>query len=226
MNTVGIGDASDNDTFLTTDWAKAKDGGCTFGVVRATTTGAWVNGKPGMREDTRFKANTLAMIGLGLERYSYCWFDPRPQLNGEEQAVFYMQAVQKLGVGPGLNAVIDVEPVPATLTNKAIVYTAGSILRLRAWLEMVDLTGWKCAIYSYPTFIDQLAQMADISWMKKYDWMVAHWDVPVPRDPWPWFPGGHKIWQTTARMPGYRYGFYGKTIPGASPNICMAVKEV
>jgi hypothetical protein len=45
-NPIGIGDASEYDTNQYTDWKLARKHGCEFGIVRATTTGAFVNGKP------------------------------------------------------------------------------------------------------------------------------------------------------------------------------------
>ena len=65
---------------------------------------------------------------------------------------------------------------------------------------------------------------ADISWMKDYPLIVAHWDVTAPKDPYPWYPGAHVIWQYTASMLGSRYGFNAKAPGYATPRICLAVK--
>jgi GH25 family lysozyme M1 (1,4-beta-N-acetylmuramidase) len=218
MTTIlGIGDASDNDTFDTTSWDMAAMMGCRFGIYRATTTGKWVNLKPGMRIDGRFAANTALMDAAGLERMAYQWFDPR-LLTGEEQAAFYLAACSPLG-GPGSVAVVDVEPGPG------ISYNAASVDRLRANCLLLKAEYPRVGIYSYPSFIDQLATLADISWMREFEWFCAHWDVTAPRDPWPWHPGGHMVWQYTASMLGSRYGFNRAAAGKPTPRICMAVKE-
>jgi hypothetical protein len=217
MNELGIGDASDNDTFPTTDWQKAADMGCRFGVVRATTTGAWVAGRPSLREDKQFVMNIAKMRIAKIDDYPYCWFDPRYQLSGFDQAAFYINVIDRVG-GPGREAIVDVEDA-----SGVAYYNAASLVSLKIWCELVSQR-WPVAIYSYPAFIDRLATMADISWMRKYRWMVAHWDVTAPRDPYPWFPGSHEIWQYTASMHGPRYGF-NPVKPGApNPKICLAVR--
>jgi GH25 family lysozyme M1 (1,4-beta-N-acetylmuramidase) len=218
MIELGIGDASDNDTFPSTNWQKAADMGCRFGVVRATTTGAWVAGKPGMREDKQFVPNVNKMRNAGMLDYPYCWFDPRYQLSGFDQAAFYISTITKIGAPGGRLAIVDVEDAAGVA-----LYNATSLLNLKIWCELVSQK-WEVAIYSYPSFIDRMATLADISWMRKYDWMVAHWDVTAPRDPYPWHPGAHTIWQYTANMKGTRYGF-NPIAPGAAiPKICMAVR--
>ncbi|MBE3145357.1 MAG: hypothetical protein IMZ61_15770 [Planctomycetes bacterium] len=218
MTILGIGDASEYDTFPTTDWNKASKMGCRFGIVRATTTGVWnyTTKKPTLREDSMFLTNTQKMAWAGIERMSYCWFDPRSQLTGREQAEFYIATVNKVG-GPGKIAIVDVEK------SGGIVYNAGSIARLREWLDIVSQTGWRLAIYSYPSGIDELATMADISWMKDYEFMTAHWGVPAPLVPFPWYPGGYSVWQYTNYMKGSLYGFNAASASKPAPRICMAV---
>jgi hypothetical protein len=76
-NPIGIGDASQYDTNPFTDWNIARKHGCEFGIVRATTTGPWVNGKPSIVQDTCFPMNVERMANAGIKRMSYAWFDPR-----------------------------------------------------------------------------------------------------------------------------------------------------
>jgi hypothetical protein len=218
MSKLGIGDSSENDTFSTTDWAKAASMGVKFGVTRASTTGVWVNGKPQVREDTMFVPNCTAMALNHIDIYPYCWFDPRPQLTPQEQADVYLAAIRK--IGPYKRPILDLEP------SGSIQYDAGSLTRAHNWLDIIfAATGVVPAIYSYPSYINQMATKADISWMSKFYWFNAHWDVTAPLDPWPWYPGGHEIWQYTASMPGARYGFNAKDRLHYPPNICMAVME-
>ena len=218
MTILGIGDASEYDTFPTTDWNKARKMGCRFGIVRATTTGVWnyTTKKPTLREDAMFQTNADKMTWADMDRMSYGWFDPRPQLTGREQAEFYIATVNKVG-GPGKIAIADVEK------SGGIVYNSGSIARLREWLDIVAQTGWRLAIYSYPSGIDELAMMADISWMKDYEFMTAHWNVAAPLVPYPWYPGGYSVWQYTNYMRGPLYGFNAASPTKPAPRICMAV---
>jgi GH25 family lysozyme M1 (1,4-beta-N-acetylmuramidase) len=217
MTILGIGDASENDTSTATKWDIAKSKGIAFGIVRATTTGAWVAGKPGLREDGMWTFNASAMNALGIKVYPYIWFDPRPQLTGAEQGKFFCDVA---GRWPYEQPVIDIENA-----GTAAVYGAASLIRLKDCVKYVfENTGKRPLLYSYPSFIDQLVAMGDVSWMSEYPFIVAHWDVTSPRDPYPWWPGAHKIWQYTANMLGSRYGFF----PAAgrpTPRICMAVME-
>ena len=220
MNQLGIGDCSDNDTFPTTDWKKAFSMGVRFSIVKATTTGAWVNGKPTLRKDSRYDANIAGMGAQAIDILPYCWFDPRPQITSQEQADFYCSTI---GVNLSMvkNPVADVEN-----SGNVAVYKADSVIRLQNWLLSVEKTlKLKPAIYISPSTIDRLSLMADISFMGQYPLIVACWDVLVPRIPWPWFPGGYTIWQYTANMLGSRYGFYAMDKYHNSPKICMAVRE-
>ena len=89
-NPIGIGDASSNDTNKFTDWAIAKDHGCDFGIVRATTTGAWVAGKSSIIQDTMYAMNAEKMMKAGVKRMPYAWFDPRYKVcPPEEQAASF-----------------------------------------------------------------------------------------------------------------------------------------
>ena len=218
MTILGIGDASEYDTFPTTEWNKAASMGCKFAIVRATTTGAWnyTTQKPTVRADAMFNQNTLKIAQARMDSLSYCWFDPRPQLTAMEQATFFVETVEKVG-GPGKMAVVDVEK------TGMIVYNAASILRLRAWCEIVAQAGYKVGIYSYPSGIDELAIMADISWMKDYQFLVAHWDVTAPRIPFPWHPGCQAAWQYTAYAKGAPYGFNPSAPGKPGLRICLAV---
>jgi GH25 family lysozyme M1 (1,4-beta-N-acetylmuramidase) len=215
---LGIGDASDNDTFSTTSWDVAKANGCRFGIVRASTTGAWVNGKPGLKEDAMFDTNVVKMKAAGLTIYPYIWFDPR--LPGEAQANFFLSVLRESDVNPSGTkyAILDVEK------SGTINYNATALAQLKIAGQIIKDAGWNAAIYTYPTGVDELAVMgADITWMGKYPLMIAHWNVDAPRCPWPWYPRSEVLWQYTASMPGKRYGFNAK--PGAlyAPKICMAV---
>jgi hypothetical protein len=216
MRVLGIGDSSDYDTFSSnTSWQKAKDNLVEFAIYRATTTGAWVNGAPSMRQDGSFMWSSSELDRLSIRRFPYCWFDPR--LAGDIQAKFFLDVVSKAGGIPGGEAVLDIEPA------SGISYTVNAIRQLKVWANIVG-EKYDVAIYSYPSFIDTMTGMVgeEISWMARCEWFNAHWDVPAPRDPWPWHPQGNFIWQTTANMLGSRYGFY--PLPGkTTPKICMAV---
>lgn len=217
MTKLGIGDCSEYDTFDSTDFNVAKANGCSFAIVRATTTGAWVNGRPGLKEDKMFVKNAAKIDAAVLTRISYAWFDPRI-IPGAEQANFLIATCRKAG-GPGWKAVVDVEPGPVE-TN--IVYTKESVLRLKDCLERLVYYGWKPAIYTAPTFLYELELLTDISWMRAYQLMIAHY-AAAPSVPFPWHPGNYLIWQYTAWMKGSYYGFYGATPDRPSPRICMAV---
>jgi hypothetical protein len=52
MTLLGIGEASDNDTFQITNWNRTYSKGCRFGIVCAPT-GVWISGKPSLREYNR-----------------------------------------------------------------------------------------------------------------------------------------------------------------------------
>lgn len=220
MTRLGIGDCSEYDTFDGTDFNVAKANGCSFAIVRATTTGVWVNNRPGLKEDTMFLKNAAKIDAAGLTRISYAWFDPRI-LTGAEQANFLITTCRKAG-GPGWKAVIDVERGPA---ESSAVYNAASIGRLKDCMERLVAYGWKPAIYTNPSTVQEFELMADISWMRVYPLMIAHYTVNGSPDiPYPWWPGNYLIWQYTAYMKGSYYGFCGATPSSPSPRICMAVK--
>jgi GH25 family lysozyme M1 (1,4-beta-N-acetylmuramidase) len=219
MAILGIGDASEYDTFPSTDWQKAADMDCKFVLLRATTTSFdYKLNKPFSREDTRHFANAQAISISGIDRWSYCWFDPRPAITAWEQAQFFISAVNHAS-GPGNQhnlVALDIEP------SDSINYDAAGLVRARAWLDIVSQAGFKPAIYTYPSFIEKWNK-SDISWMSKYYLIIAHWDVIVPRCPFPWYPGGQLAWQYTAGMNGDLYGFHA-AVPGkTAPRICMAV---
>ena len=218
MFKLGLGDVSENCTNNKTDFKKALGMGCRFGFVRATTTGIWnyALGKPTMRQDARFAINAAIMKSLGMEVMPYCWFDPRKELTGLEQASFYLNAIAFLGFG--CTPVVDVEN-----SGSVALYNAASIQRLKIWLDVVEAAFHvKPAIYSYPMFIDQLSRMADIGWMAAYPLIIAHWDVVAPRVPFPWYPGGWMGWQYTAYGAPLPYGFL--SADSKPPvRICLAV---
>jgi GH25 family lysozyme M1 (1,4-beta-N-acetylmuramidase) len=219
MDILGIGDASEYDTFSSTDWQKAADMGCKFGLVRATTTTFdYKLNKPFSREDIRHLANSQAMTFVGIDRWSYCWFDPRPAITAWEQADFFISAVNHAG-GPGnqdFRVALDIEP------SDSINYDPAGLVRARAWLDIVSQAGLKPSIYTYPSFLEKWNK-PDIAWMKKYELIIAHWSINVPRCPYPWYPGGFLAWQYTASINGDLYGFHS-SVPGkTAPRICLAV---
>lgn len=219
MTIFGIGDSSENCTFLTTKWDEAARMGCKFGITRATTTGVVVAGKPTLKQDLRFVENCISMYAVGMKHYPYCWFDPRVALSSMEQADFFVRTIAK--VTPSDIIIVDVEN-----SGSYVTYKADSLSRLKNWLSYVEAaTGKRPAIYSYPTFIDSLAILGDISWMKDYPFIVAHWDVTTPRIPYPWYPGSQIGWQYTAYMLGSRYGFYAVDKYHPTPRICLATME-
>ena len=58
---LGIGDANSYCTNQYTDWQLARKHGCEFGIVRATTTGPWQNGKIMIIPDGCFPMNVERM---------------------------------------------------------------------------------------------------------------------------------------------------------------------
>lgn len=218
MTILGIGDASENDTFASTNWQMAKDRGCEFGIVRATTTGAWdykLN-KPTLRIDSMWTTNAAKMQSANMEIFPYIWFDPRV-IPGFDQASFFVDAIKNIVPKGNQFVVVDVEK------SGSIAYNSAALGRLKQCLETVSASGYNPAIYTYPSGVSEFETMADISWMASYPLMVAHWDVTAPKIPWPWFPGDYSVWQFTAYMLGSKYGFNAKAPGYSTPRICMAV---
>jgi GH25 family lysozyme M1 (1,4-beta-N-acetylmuramidase) len=219
MTIQGLGDVTENCTNPLTDFTKSAAMGCKRAFVRATTTGAWnyTLGKPTLKVDAMLAVNYNKLAAVGIAQDLYGWFDPRPQLTPQEQSDFYISTVNK--VGPFRRPVVDVEN-----SGSVAVYNAASVIALKTYCANVQAAfpTQKLEIYTFPAFMYTLQQKADVSWMLAYDLVVAHWDVPAPTIPYPWWPGAQVAWQYTAVRPGAQYGFYLPAPRIGSYAICMA----
>jgi GH25 family lysozyme M1 (1,4-beta-N-acetylmuramidase) len=223
-NSIGIGDASSNDTNKFTDWALAKSHGCKFGIVRATTTGAWVAGKPSIIQDTMFATNAQKMAAAGVKRMSYAWFDPRYQyVSAQAQAAAFLATLEKNG-GPGeLGPMIDLENAPAS----GIYAGTGIGAAIKIWLDLVEgALKIRPRIYTNMSYVGSYLFNAYVKedWLTDYGLIIANWGVAAPWIPQPWGPLNWDAWQYRADAPGKYYGFYNANGPTyAAPNICLAV---
>jgi GH25 family lysozyme M1 (1,4-beta-N-acetylmuramidase) len=219
MTQWALGDVTENCTNPRTDFTKAFAVGCRYAFTRATTTGVVVNGIPTLKVDAMYQANRPKLLAAGIQLLDYCWFDPRvSRLAASRQAEFFLSTV-----GTCRYPVIDIEDAPRSF----IYYDAAGLNGARTWCETIQQAlGVPPMIYTYPAFVDGLiSKKYDVSWMNKYPLIVAHWDVPVPRIPFPWFPGSQRGWQYTASMSGAPFGFVLPTGTG-SYRICMSVVEI
>jgi GH25 family lysozyme M1 (1,4-beta-N-acetylmuramidase) len=210
---LALGDVNEFCTNAKTDFQKAKFMGCTDAFLRATTTGKWVNGKPIVRMDAMYQSNKARLKEIGFNIWDYCWFDPRVRyVSSEEQSEYFLSVA-----ADARRPVLDMEGVGS------IVYDAAGFEGARKWLEAVEKSlGIEPAIYTFPAFISQaVARGIDVSWMREYPLIIAHWDVAAPFIPFPWHPGSEIGWQYTAYAPGKYYGFVTPT--GGAIRICMAV---
>ncbi len=219
---LGIGDASENDTSLLTDWGVVAKRGLEFGIVRATTTGAWVLGRPQIREDSMFSANALRMTTAGIKRMSYAWFDPRFKVCPPvDQAEMFLASVEKHGVGE-LGPMIDIEDAPSA----GIYSFIGVGQYIKIWLDAVEAElKVKPRIYTNLSFVQSYLFNGYIRepWLGDYGLVIANWAPLAPYVPQPWGPTAWDAWQYTASAPGDYYGFHA-SIPGkAAPSICLAV---
>jgi GH25 family lysozyme M1 (1,4-beta-N-acetylmuramidase) len=221
-NPIGIGDASENDTNLNTDWNLAKAHGCDFGIVRATTTGAWVLGKPQIREDNMFGMNSLKMTRAAVKRMSYAWFDPRFKVcPPADQAEKFLESVGKYGVGE-LGPMIDIEDAPAA----GIYAFAGVGQYIKQWLDVVEAElKVKPRIYTNLSYVQNYLFNSYVQepWLTQYGLVVANWAPLAPYVPAPWAPTAWDAWQYTASAPGKYYGFPAALAGKAAPSICLAV---
>ena len=223
-NAIGIGDASDNDTNQYTDWKLARKAGCEFGIVRATTTGAWVAGKPSIIQDKMFPTNVERMQKAGVKRMSYAWFDPRYKVcPPKDQADAFLNTLFKCG-GPGeLGPMIDIEDASA-----AGIYAFSGIGQyIKIWLDAVEAgLHVKPRIYSNLSYVNNYLFNYSVKedWLTQYGLVIANWGVTAPWIPQPWAPTGWDVWQYRADAPGKYYGFYNPYGPTyTAPNICLAV---
>ena len=224
-NTIGIGDASEYDTNLQyTDWGIARRHGCEFGIIRASTTGAWLNGAPEIRMDKLFPANCQRTLQFGIKRMSYHWLDPRYKYcDPIKQADFYLATVEKYGGAGELGPMLDLEDAGAA----GIYHFVGVGAVIKQWLDEVEKElKVKPAIYTNLSYVSAYL----FNWRVKEEWLVdyplilANWGVTAPYVPQPWAPGSWQAWQYRADAPGNYYGFfspYGSA--AAAPNICLAV---
>ena len=223
-NPIGIGDASSNDTNQYTDWALAKKHGCEFGIVRATTTGAWVSGKPSIIQDPMYIINADKMFKAGVKRMPYAWFDPRYKVcPPEAQAASFLATLDKYGGMGALGPMIDIEDAPAA----GIYATSGVGSQIKKWLDVVEAElKVKPRIYTNQSFVSNYLYNYYVKedWLCDYGLVVANWGVTAPWVPQPWAPNGWDAWQYRADAAGKYYGFYNTYGPAyAAPNICLAV---
>jgi GH25 family lysozyme M1 (1,4-beta-N-acetylmuramidase) len=221
---IGIGDASSYDTNKYTDWNVARHHGAEFGIVRACTTGAWVNGKPSIIMDTMYPMNAEKMIGAGVKRMPYAWLDPRYKVcSPVDQANMFLDILEKYG-GPGeLGPMLDLEDVPAA----KIAGFIGIGGYIKQWLDTVE-----CALYKKPRIYCNLSYISAYlfnasireDWLCDYGLVIANWGVTAPWVPQPWGPMNWDCWQYRADAPGRYYGFFNQAgLSQAAPYICMAV---
>jgi GH25 family lysozyme M1 (1,4-beta-N-acetylmuramidase) len=219
---LGIGDANSYCTNQYTDWNLARRHGCEFGIVRATTTGPWKDGKISIIEDVSYGSNVVKMAAAGVKRMPYAWFDPRVNYApAPAQASAFLDTLDKYG-GPGeLGPMIDLED------GSGIYHYVGIGRHIKAWLDLVEAElKVKPRIYSNAAYIQAYLFNASIreDWLTDYGLVIANWGVNAPQVPQPWGPMGWDCWQYRVDAPGKYYGFYSQygTIHPA-PNMCMAV---
>jgi GH25 family lysozyme M1 (1,4-beta-N-acetylmuramidase) len=221
-NQIGIGDASENDTNMLTDWKVAKSRGISFGIVRATTTGAWVNGKPQIREDAQFHNNSLGMLSAQVKRMSYGWFDPRYKVCPPvAQADSFLASLHREGIGE-LGPMIDAEDEPAA----GIYGFVGVGQYIKQWFDEVEaVTKVKPRMYTNLSYVQNYLFNSQVreTWLFDYGLVIANWGLPAPYVPMPWGPGMWDAWQFTASAPGSYYGFPAAIAGKAAPSICLAV---
>ena len=221
-NPIGIGDASENDTNQNTDWSLAAKRGISFGIVRATTTGAWVAGKPIIREDAMFGMNSLKMKVAKVKRMSYAWFDPRFKVcSPVDQAEIFLHSLKMYGVGE-LGPMIDIEDAPAA----GIYSFAGVGQYIKVWLDVVEAElKVKPRIYSNLNYVQSYLFNYAVRepWLMDYGLVIANWGPVAPYVPPPWAPTAWDVWQYTSSAPGAYYGFPAAIAGKAAPAICLAV---
>jgi hypothetical protein len=218
---LGIGDANSYCTNKYTDWNLARRHGCEFGIVRATTTGAWVNGKPSIIMDTCYPMNVDRMNSTGILRMSYAWLDPRVSyVSAFDQAAAYVDIVSRYGVGD-LGPMIDLED------GSNIYHFVGIGKHIKIWLDTVETAlQIRPRIYTNAAYV--MAYLFNTSiredWLTDYGLVIANWGVNAPQVPQPWGPLSWDCWQYRVDAPGKYYGFYSQNGPTyAAPNMCMAV---
>jgi hypothetical protein len=223
-NPIGIGDASEYDTNKYTDWYLARKHGCEFAIVRASSTGAWVAGKPSLVEDKMFPLNAASCAAAGIKRMTYAWFDPRVKLvPAQDQAKFYLATLAKYG-GPGeLGPMIDIEDAPAA----GIYNFVGVGQYIKLWLDLVEKElKVRPRIYTNSSYTWNYLFNNSVKedWLNDYGLVIANWGVNAPYVPQPWAPTGWDAWQYRADAAGKYYGFYHANGPTwTAPYICLAV---
>jgi hypothetical protein len=218
---LGIGDANSFCTNKFTDWKIARQRGCEFGIVRATTTGPWVNGKTSIIMDASYPLNVERMGLAGVKCMSYAWFDPRVNYApAVDQALSYIDTVLKYGAGE-LGPMIDLED------SSGIYHYIGIGKQIKVWLETVEnALHVKPRIYTNAAYVQAYLFNYSIreEWFNDYGLVIANWGVTSPLVAQPWGPLNWDCWQYRVDAPGKYYGFYNQNGPAyASPNRCMAV---
>lgn len=219
---LGIGDANSYCTNKYTDWKVASRRGCKFGIVRATTTGAWANGKITIVQDGMYSANFQNMAAAGMKRMPYAWFDPRIRYAcAANQAENFLQTLEKCGGMGELGPMIDLED------GTGIYGFIGVGGYIKAWLDIVEAElHVKPRIYTNQAYVYSYLFNTSVreEWLTDYGLVVANWGVTSPLVPQPWGPMNWDCWQYRADAPGKYYGFFsGNGGLYGSPNMCMAV---
>lgn len=217
---LGIGDASEYDTNERTNWNIAARRGCSWGLVRAATTGRWSNGKPTLKKDSMFDMNFQRMGEAGLKRAVYAWFDPRVKLvPAQTQAEHFLECVNKTGIGE-LGTVLDLEDAG---TIRADTRVGDHIL---TWLVIVEQeTRKRPLLYLNASYAHAYLFNTSIhcDWLTDYEIIIASWRTNAPNVPLPWGPERWRAWQYTDLAPGEYYGFYAADSRRQAPNICLAL---
>ncbi len=219
---LGIGDANSYCTNKYTDWKIARKRGCEFGIVRATTTGPWSNGKITIIQDASYLMNIEGMASAGIKRMSYAWFDPRVRYaDSLAQADSFLETLDIFGGAGELGPMIDLEDATG------IYGYIGVGKQIKVWLDTVELElHVKPRIYTNLAYVYAYLFNSSIreEWLCDYGLVIANWGVTSPLVPQPWGPMNWDCWQYRADAPGKYYGFYNQFGPAyAAPNMCMAV---
>jgi GH25 family lysozyme M1 (1,4-beta-N-acetylmuramidase) len=207
----GIGDLNDYFVKPTDDFRVAKTRGLEWATIRATTTGAWVGGKPSLRADKTFASCSERCEDNGIKRVAYCWFDPRVKLvPAKDQAEFFV--AMTLYWEGGSIPMIDLEDTSTILAFPGI----GE--HIHEWLSIVEAeTGKKPWLYMNKGYLDKYLFPRE-PWLIEYPLYLANWGVNAPAIALPWGANGWTAWQYTSTAPGEYFGF------GKKP-LCLSVMK-
>ena len=169
------------------DWAKAKDAGVQFAIIRAGS----INNTTGVcYTDDQYHANVAGCYGVGIPYAAYWFF--RPNHSAARQADYFLNLADSSGVSVQLWC--DVE-------------TAGRASVVKDFCARLSTT-WKVGIYSNPNTIKYLLT-GDKAWMSQYPLWLADWTPPA-NVPAPW--SSYLIWQYGVEPDGPEYGAQSASI--------------